>query len=73
MTGGSGNAATIYSGIDPSRLALAEKFVDFVTSDSFDQAYCDKANNPLAINVEVQSRSADPLARQLRGEPCRTR
>jgi raffinose/stachyose/melibiose transport system substrate-binding protein len=68
MTGGSGNAATIYSGIDQSRLRLAEKFVDFVTSDSIDQAYCEKAKNPLAINVKVELGSADPLAKQLRDE-----
>ena len=68
MTGGSGNAATIYSGIDQSRLALAQKFIDFVTSDSFDQAYCIQAHNPLAVNVDVQIPNADPLARQLRDE-----
>jgi raffinose/stachyose/melibiose transport system substrate-binding protein len=68
MTGGSGNAATIYSGIDASRLRLAEKFVDFVTSDSIDQAYCAKAKNPLAINVKVELSNADPLAKQLRDE-----
>ncbi len=68
MTGGSGNAATIYSGIDASRLRLAEKFVDFVTSDSIDQAYCAKAKNALAINVKVELSNADPLAKQLRDE-----
>ena len=39
-----------------------------MTSDSFDQAYCEKAKNPLAINVKVELSSADPLARQLRDE-----
>ncbi len=68
MTGGSGNAATIYAAIDPSRLSLAEKFIDFVTNDSFDQAYCIQAHNPLAVNVNVQIPNADPLAQQLRSE-----
>ena len=68
MTGGSGNAATIYSGIDRSRLAVAQKLVDFVTSDAFDQAYCIQAHNPLAVNTNVQIPDADPLAKQLRDE-----
>ncbi len=68
MTGGSGNAVTIYSGIDPSRLPLAEKLLNFITSDSFDQAYCIKADNPLAINVNVTIPNEDQLDKELRSE-----
>lgn len=66
MTGGSGNAATIFARIDPAKMTLAEKFIDFVTSDSFDQAYCENAHDPLVVNKGVTTSNTSALDKQLK-------
>lgn len=68
MTGGSGNATTIYANIDASRLPLAQKFIDFVTSDSFDKGYCQITNSALPVNVGVSIDNATSLDKQMKNE-----
>jgi raffinose/stachyose/melibiose transport system substrate-binding protein len=64
-TGGSGAAMAISSTIDPKKEALAQKFLDYWTNDKLQQQMLDDANGVLAVNVNVKSKSTDPIVQDL--------
>jgi ABC-type glycerol-3-phosphate transport system substrate-binding protein len=55
----------ISSTIDPKKEGLALKFLDYWTSDKVEQQMLDDSNGVLAVNVNVKSKSTDPIFQDL--------
>lgn len=64
-TGGSGAAMAISATIDPQKENLAQKFLDYWTSDKLQQQMLDDTNGVFAVNVNVKSKSTDPVIEDL--------
>lgn len=64
-TGGPGSAYVIYSKIDPSRLNLAYKLLDFLTSDPQNELFNIQVNATNSVNRNVHLKVDDPLKKTL--------
>jgi raffinose/stachyose/melibiose transport system substrate-binding protein len=64
-TGGSGAAMAISATIDPKKEDMALKFLDYWTSDKLQQQMLDDNNGVFAVNVNVKSKSTEPVVEDL--------
>ncbi|TDF94843.1 ABC transporter substrate-binding protein [Paenibacillus piri] len=62
-TGGSGSALGIYSGISAQKESLAQKFIEFYSSDDIQQQYLTKTNGTFSVNVSVKGTLQDPITK----------
>ena len=64
-TGGPGNAYVVYSKIDPSRMDLALKLLDFATSDGINEFSVVDLGNANSVNKNVKLSKLDSLQSSL--------